>query len=95
MTAVEVKSRGLASLEHMDGRVQIIFFNNIFFPNGGMENVLCMYTEWGREKSCFSYWKMIGMRTYAKIFSSFVEKTIILFVDSYFHLKQFPWTINF
>ena len=41
-----------------------------------MENVLCnMYTEWGREKSCFSYWKMIGMRTYAKIFSSFVEKT--------------------
>ena len=95
MTAVEDKSRGMDSLEHMAGRVQIIFFNNIFFPNGGMENVLCMYTEWGREKSCFSYWKMIGMRTYAKIFSSFVEKTIILFVDSYFHLKQFPWTIHF
>ena len=38
-----------------------------------MENVLYRYG--GREKSCFSYWKKIGMRTYAKIFSSFVDKT--------------------
>ena len=41
-----------------------------------MEGWKMYYTDMGvGKKSCFSYWKKIGMRTYAKIFSSFVDKT--------------------